>query len=105
MACRRVDLPGPRDSQRIRQVAIIMMMTLGLGMRNKLRSVGQGLRNAPTASRNGRFVLFLAVIPWYRQECVDLLKDRLGADLSIYGSAYGLDGTVRTGIHLSLIHI
>lgn len=76
-----------------------MMMTLGLGMRNKLRSVGQGLRNAPTASRNGRFVLFLAVIPWYRQECVDLLKDRLGADLSIYGSAYGLDGTVRTGIH------
>lgn len=49
-------------------------------------------------SKTSRYTLCLAVAPWYRQECLEILKEDFGAELSIYAAEYSLDPTVRTGI-------
>lgn len=45
-----------------------------------------------------RYVLYLAVLPKYRTECVRKLKEALGANLEIFVSSAHLDSSVRTGI-------
>ncbi|WP_168187016.1 glycosyltransferase [Williamsia sp. 1138] len=47
---------------------------------------------------HAQHILYLAVIPWYRQECVNVLAGRMGDSLRVFASEYGLDPTVRTGI-------
>ncbi|TFD49815.1 glycosyltransferase [Cryobacterium frigoriphilum] len=44
------------------------------------------------------FVLYLAVIPRYRQECIDLVTEQLGSRLALYASPAHLDPSVTTGI-------
>lgn len=45
-----------------------------------------------------RFVIYLAVVPSYRQECIKALRERLGTDLKIFTSPSHLDSSVKTGI-------
>lgn len=45
-----------------------------------------------------RFVLYLAVLPKYRTECIQILHKDLGSDLEIYISEAHLDESVRSGI-------
>ncbi|MGR0159132.1 glycosyltransferase [Paenarthrobacter nitroguajacolicus] len=51
-------------------------------------------------SRKGqsKFVLYLAVLPKYRTECIEILHQDLGNDLRIYISEAHLDESVRSGI-------
>ena len=44
------------------------------------------------------FVLYLAVVPHYRQACVDELYRRLGGALTIYAGRQHMDDTVTTRI-------
>jgi len=46
--------------------------------------------------------MYLAVLPSYRQECMSLLKDRLGDEIRLYVSSAHLDKSVKTGIDASL---
>ena len=48
--------------------------------------------------RHPRFVLFLAVLPSYRLECIRLLREILGDDLQLFVSDSHLDSSVKTGI-------
>ena len=48
--------------------------------------------------KSGRYVLYLAVLPKYRTECIRLLTEELGNKLSIFVSSAHLDESVRTGI-------
>lgn len=50
------------------------------------------------ASSNQEFVLFLAVLPAYRLECIQLVKERLGGSVKLFVSDAHLDPTVKTGI-------
>lgn len=45
-----------------------------------------------------QYSLYLAVLPKYRSRCIDLLRDALGDELSVYASSAHLDKSVRTGI-------
>lgn len=65
------------------------------GSRNKLKAKGEVL-NKDTDS--GEFVLYLAVLPKYRTECIRLLKAGLGSRLSILISSAHLDPSVKSGI-------
>lgn len=49
-------------------------------------------------STGNRFVLYLAVLPFYRRACIDVLKSTLGDECQIFTGAHQLDNTVRTGI-------
>jgi len=49
-------------------------------------------------SSNQQFVLFLAVLPAYRRECIQIIRGRLGAAVKLYVSDAHLDATVKTGI-------
>lgn len=46
----------------------------------------------------GKYVLFLAVLPAYRLECVKIIKERLGEQVKFLVSEAHLDPTVKTGI-------
>lgn len=48
--------------------------------------------------RAAKYVLYLAVLPKYRTECIKILHDQLGADLGIFVSDAHLDESVRSGI-------
>jgi glycosyltransferase involved in cell wall biosynthesis len=45
-----------------------------------------------------RYVAYLAVLPSYRQACIDVLTEDLGAELQLYACPAHLDPTVTTGI-------
>jgi glycosyltransferase involved in cell wall biosynthesis len=45
-----------------------------------------------------QFCMYLAVLPSYRQECIDLLRQRFGTSLELFVSAAHLDSSVKTGI-------
>lgn len=45
-----------------------------------------------------RYVMYLAVLPFYRQACVDVLRHEFGNDLAIYSGPSQLDTSVRTGV-------
>lgn len=45
-----------------------------------------------------KYVMYLAVLPKYRTECIGILRQRLGDDLGIYVSNAHLDDSVQTGI-------
>ena len=47
---------------------------------------------------HSKFVLYLAVLPKYRTECIEILHNELGSDLGIYISEAHLDESVRSGI-------
>lgn len=49
-----------------------------------------------------RYALYLAVLPFYRQECMTVLRDRLGVSLSAFAGRRHLDPSIRTGIDPSL---
>lgn len=53
-----------------------------------------------TGRQRARFAMYLAVLPSYRQACIDLLLERQ-PDVEIFCSAAHLDPSVRTGIHSS----
>lgn len=44
------------------------------------------------------YVLYLAVLPKYRTQCIRLLRQRFGKDLACYASSAHLDKSVRTGV-------
>lgn len=44
------------------------------------------------------YTMYLAVLPRYRSECIDLLRAETGSELRIYVSTAHLDPSVRTGI-------
>lgn len=46
-----------------------------------------------------KFVLYLAVIPFYRQHCVNALRESLGASVALYAGVRHIDPTVSTGIN------
>ncbi|MBT2533317.1 glycosyltransferase [Arthrobacter sp. ISL-48] len=46
----------------------------------------------------GKYVLYLAVLPKYRTECVRILTDVMGDNLRIFVSSAHLDESVKTGI-------
>lgn len=63
------------------------------------RSRRPRLMNSEKGSAEVRHdVLYLAVVPWYRSQCVDILLSRRDRRISIYAADYGLDPSVRTGI-------
>lgn len=52
-------------------------------------------------SNGPKFVLFLAVLPAYRLECVRLVREQLGESVKLLVSAAHLDSSVKTGIPAS----
>ncbi|ROZ85962.1 glycosyltransferase [Gordonia sp. OPL2] len=54
--------------------------------------------NRTGVDSRGAIVLYLAVVPWYRTECMHILNRRFGDRVQIVAAAYALDPTVRTGI-------
>lgn len=44
------------------------------------------------------YVIYIAVLPKYRQECITALKERLGDSVALYASDAHLDTSVKTGI-------
>ncbi|CAL4860781.1 glycosyltransferase [Microbacterium sp. MM2322] len=54
--------------------------------------------SAAQAHRPPRYVLYLAVLPFYRQACIDVLRREFGSDLAIYSGSSQLDRSVRTGV-------
>lgn len=54
------------------------------------------LRRHAEATRGA--VLYLAVVPFYRQECIDVLRDQMGERVTILTGDRHCDPTVRTGI-------
>jgi glycosyltransferase involved in cell wall biosynthesis len=48
------------------------------------------------------YVLYLAVLPKYRTECIRILANELGEDLKIFTSSAHLDESVRTGVPADL---
>src|SRR4051794_29694157 len=57
-------------------------------------------RSPPTmrSTFHSRYVLYLAVVPFYRQHCIDALTEILGDDVKILTGADNIDPTVTTGI-------
>lgn len=53
-------------------------------------------------SRRTPYVLFLAVLPAYRKECIQIVKEQLGEDVALLVSDAHLDKTVKTGIPSSM---
>lgn len=49
-----------------------------------------------------KYVLYLAVLPFYRQHCMAELSARLGDELGVFAGPVHIDSTVRTGIDSSL---
>ena len=49
-------------------------------------------------STRPRYVLYLAVVPFYRQHCIDALTELLGDNVQILTGADNIDPTVTTGI-------
>ncbi|MFD9682919.1 glycosyltransferase [Rhodococcus sp. NPDC059969] len=47
---------------------------------------------------SSKYSMYLAVIPTYRNPCIEVLREMENDDLCILASDYGLDPTVRTGI-------
>ncbi|SDG71299.1 Glycosyl transferases group 1 [Microbacterium sp. 77mftsu3.1] len=45
-----------------------------------------------------KYAMYLAVLPFYRQACVDVLRRELGDGLAIYAGPSQLDTSVRTGV-------
>jgi glycosyltransferase involved in cell wall biosynthesis len=45
-----------------------------------------------------KYVLYLAVLPFYRQECIRLVKQELGEEAAIFAGSRHIDATVTTGI-------
>ncbi|AZG48089.1 glycosyltransferase [Gordonia insulae] len=43
-------------------------------------------------------VMYLAVVPWYRTECVRMVNSKFAGGVKIFAASYALDETVRTGI-------
>ena len=56
--------------------------------------------SASAAVATGRYVMYLAVVPHYRQACIDELWRRLGGELRIYAGHDNLDRTVTTGVRI-----
>ena len=52
--------------------------------------------------RRTEYVLYLAVLPVYRNECMKLMRDSLGLGLTCFASPSHLDPSVRTGIDSAL---
>lgn len=52
-------------------------------------------------TRSNRFVIYLAVLPRYRDACIEFVQAELGDDVAIFVSAAHLDSTVTTGIRSS----
>lgn len=48
--------------------------------------------------KNPRYVQYLAVLPFYRSDCMAVLTDRLGESLATFCGDRQLDTTIRTGI-------
>lgn len=60
------------------------------------------LLNNRFRSRPTPYVLFLAVLPAYRKECMQIVKEQLGENVELFVSAAHLDRTVKTGIPASM---
>jgi glycosyltransferase involved in cell wall biosynthesis len=55
-------------------------------------------------SSRSTFSMYLAVLPSYRRECVNLLRERFGSSLQLFVSAAHLDASVKTGIDRRYYH-
>ncbi|MFD6855985.1 glycosyltransferase [Rhodococcus sp. NPDC060090] len=62
-------------------------------------------RGAPRVreSTSGKYVLYLAVVPVYRDACVRELMVRHGEDITIFAGEQHLDRTVRTGLPVDIV--
>jgi glycosyltransferase involved in cell wall biosynthesis len=60
------------------------------------------LLNNRFRSRRTPYVLFLAVLPAYRKECIEIVKVQLGEKIELFVSAAHLDSSVKTGIPASM---
>lgn len=49
-------------------------------------------------SASASYVMYLAVLPAYRTECIKVLRGRMGEDVALYASNAHLDPSVRSGI-------
>ena len=59
------------------------------------------MKDVHASLQEPRYVMYLAVLPFYRQACIESLRELLGESLALYAGQEHTDPTVRTGINPS----